>query len=196
MIKEVIAKNEERMKKTLSAAKSEFASLRAGRATPALLDKVMVEYYGSLVPVNQVGNISVPEPRMILIQPWEKPMLHEIEKAITRSDLGLSPNNDGTVIRLNIPQLTEERRTDLVKTLNKRAEESKVSVRNIRRDANEAIKKLEKAKSITEDDAKKAQEDIQKIVDKYIKEIDIARAEKEKEIMEVLLYGIFRIASC
>lgn len=185
MIKEVIAKNEERMKKTLSTAKSEFASLRAGRATPALLDKVMVEYYGSLVPVNQVGNISVPEPRMILIQPWEKPMLHEIEKAITRSDLGLSPNNDGTVIRLNIPQLTEERRTDLVKTLNKRAEESKVSVRNIRRDANEAIKKLEKAKSITEDDAKKAQEDIQKIVDKYIKEIDIARAEKEKEIMEV-----------
>lgn len=185
MIKEVIAKNEERMKKTLSVAKSEFASLRAGRATPALLDKVMVEYYGSLVPVNQVGNISVPEPRMILIQPWEKPMLHEIEKAITRSDLGLSPNNDGTVIRLNIPQLTEERRTDLVKTLNKRAEESKVSVRNIRRDANEAIKKLEKAKSITEDDAKKAQEDIQKIVDKYIKEIDIARAEKEKEIMEV-----------
>ena len=185
MIKEVIAKNEERMKKNLSAAKSEFASLRAGRATPALLDKVMVEYYGSLVPVNQVGNISVPEPRMILIQPWEKPMLHEIEKAITRSDLGLSPNNDGTVIRLNIPQLTEERRTDLVKTLNKRAEESKVSVRNIRRDANEAIKKLEKAKSITEDDAKKAQEDIQKIVDKYIKEIDIARAEKEKEIMEV-----------
>ena len=105
MIKEVIAKNEERMKKTLSAAKSEFVSLR-GRATPALLDKVMVEYYGSLVPVNQVGNISVPEPRMILIQPWEKPMLHEIEKAITRSDLGLSPNNDGTVIRLNIPQLT------------------------------------------------------------------------------------------
>ena len=196
MIKEVIAKNEERMKKTLSAAKSEFASLRAGRATPALLDKVMVEYYGSLVPVNQVGNISVPEPRMILIQPWEKPMLHEIEKAITRSDLGLSPNNDGTVIRLNIPQLTEERRTDLVKTLNKRAEESKVSVRNIRRDANEAIKKLEKAKSITEDDAKKAQEDIQKIVDKYIKEIDIARAQNEKEIMEVSLYGIFRIASC
>lgn len=185
MVKEVISSNEERMKKTLSAAKVEFASLRAGRATPALLDKVMVEYYGSLVPVNQVGNISVPEPRMILIQPWEKPMLHEIEKAITKSDLGLSPNNDGTVIRLNIPQLTEERRADLVKTLNKRAEESKVSVRNIRRDANDAIKKLEKAKSITEDDAKKAQEDIQKIVDKYIKEIDIARAEKEKEIMEV-----------
>lgn len=185
MVKDVIASHEERMKKTLAAAKTEFASLRAGRATPALLDKVMVEYYGSLVPVNQVANISVPEPRMIIIQPWEKPMLREVEKAITKSDLGLSPNNDGTIIRLNIPQLTEERRTDLVKTLNKRAEESKVSVRNIRRDANDAIKKLEKAKSITEDEAKKAQEDVQKIVDKYIKLIDAARADKEKEIMEV-----------
>lgn len=185
MVKDVIATQEERMKKTLSAARVEFASLRAGRATPALLEKVMVEYYGSLVPVNQVANISVPEPRMIIIQPWEKTMLHEIEKAIMKSDLGLSPNSDGVVVRLNIPQLTEERRTELVKTLNKRAEESKVSVRNIRRDANEAIKKLEKAKSITEDESKKAQENIQKIVDKYIKQIDSARAEKEKEIMEV-----------
>ncbi len=185
MIKDVITSHEERMKKTLAAAKSEFASLRAGRATPALLDKIMVEYYGSPVPVNQVANISVPEPRMIVIQPWEKPMLREIEKAITKSDLGLSPNNDGTIIRLNIPQLTEERRSALVKTLNKRAEESKVSVRNIRRDANDAIKKLEKAKSVTEDEAKKAQEDVQKIVDKYIKLIDAARADKEKEIMEV-----------
>ena len=122
---------------------------------------------------------------MIVIQPWEKPMLREIEKAITKSDLGLNPNSDGSVIRLNIPQLTEERRKDLVKTLNKRAEESKVAVRNIRRDANDAIKKLEKAKSITEDEAKKGQEDVQKIVDKYIKEIDAARADKEKEIMEV-----------
>ena len=185
MVKEVIKTQEERMKKALTAAKAEFASLRAGRATPALLDKVSVEYYGSLVPVNQVANISVPEPRMIVIQPWEKPMLREIEKAITKSDLGLNPNSDSSVIRLNIPQLTEERRKDLVKTLNKRAEESKVAVRNIRRDANDAIKKLEKAKSITEDEAKKGQEDVQKIVDKYIKEIDIARADKEKEIMEV-----------
>lgn len=185
MVKEVIKTHEERMKKAVAAARNEFASLRAGRATPALLDKVSVEYYGSLVPVNQVANISVPEPRMIVIQPWEKPMLREIEKAITKSDLGLNPNSDGSVIRLNIPQLTEERRKDLVKTLNKRAEESKVAVRNIRRDANDAIKKLEKAKSITEDEAKKGQEDVQKIVDKYIKEIDIARAEKEKEIMEV-----------
>lgn len=185
MVKKVIKTQEERMKKALTAAKAEFASLRAGRATPALLDKVSVEYYGSLVPVNQVANISVPEPRMIVIQPWEKPMLREIEKAITKSDLGLNPNSDGSVIRLNIPQLTEERRKDLVKTLNKRAEESKVAVRNIRRDANDAIKKLEKAKSITEDEAKKGQEDVQKIVDKYIKEIDAARADKEKEIMEV-----------
>lgn len=185
MIKETIAAQEERMKKTLSAAKAEFASLRAGRATPALLDKVMVEYYGSPVPVNQVANITVPEPRMIIIQPWEKPMIHEIEKAITKSDLGLSPNSDGTVIRLNIPQLTEERRLELVKTLNKRAEESKVSIRNIRRDANDAFKKAEKAKTITEDEAKDAQEQVQKIVDKYIKQIDAARNDKEKEIMEV-----------
>ena len=184
MIKEVIAKNEERMKKTLSAAKSEFASLRAGRATPALLDKVMVEYYGSLVPVNQVGNISVPEPRMILIQPWEKPMLHEIEKAITRSDLGLSPNNDGTVIRLNIPQLTEERRTDLVKTLNKRAEESKVSVRNIRRDANDAFKKLTK-QDVSEDEVKDLEDAVQKLTDKFIKKIDAAVEVKSKEILTV-----------
>ena len=176
---------EEKMNKTISVFEENLSEIRAGRANPAILNKITVDYYGVPTPINQVAGISVPEARMILIQPWEKPMLHEIEKAITRSDLGLSPNNDGTVIRLNIPQLTEERRTDLVKTLNKRAEESKVSVRNIRRDANEAIKKLEKAKSITEDDAKKAQEDIQKIVDKYIKEIDIARAEKEKEIMEV-----------
>lgn len=185
MVNEVIKTNEERMKKALSAAKVEFASLRAGRATPALLDKVMVEYYGSFVPVNQVANISIPEPRMILITPWEKPMLKEIERAITRSDIGLSPNNDGLVIRLNIPQLTEERRAELVKTLHKRAEEAKIAIRNIRRDANDAVKKLEKAKSITEDDAKKGQEDIQKIVDKYIKLIDVARDEKEKEIMEV-----------
>mgnify|MGYP005932900449 CR=1 FL=1 len=184
MIKEVIAKNEERMKKTLSAAKSEFVSLRAGRATPALLDKVMVEYYGSLVPVNQVGNISVPEPRMILIQPWEKPMLHEIEKAITRSDLGLSPNNDGTVIRLNIPQLTEERRTDLVKTLNKRAEESKVSVRNIRRDANDAFKKLAK-QDVSEDEIKALEENAQKMTDKYIAAVDEAVEVKTKEILTV-----------
>lgn len=185
MINELKNTHEEKMKKALSSAKMDFASLRAGRATPALLDKVMVEYYGSLVPVNQVANITVPEPRMILITPWEKTMLKELERAITKSDIGLNPNSDGTVIRLNIPQLTEERRQELVKTLNKRAEEAKVVIRNVRRDANEAVKKLEKAKTITEDDAKKAQDDIQKIVDKYIKFVDEARMDKEKEIMSV-----------
>ena len=159
--------------------------MRAGRATPALLDKGTVDYYGSPTPVNQVANISVPEPRMILITPWEKTMLHEIEKAIMKSELGLSPNSDGTAIRLNIPQLTQERRTELVKAIHKKAEDAKVSLRNIRRDANDAIKKLEKGKEITEDEAKKGQEDTQKLVDKYAKTIDSARDAKEKEVMEV-----------
>ena len=173
------------MKKALTAAKAEFASLRAGRATPALLDKVSVEYYGSLVPVNQVANISVPEPRMIVIQPWEKPMLREIEKAITKSDLGLNPNSDGSVIRLNLPQLTEERRKELVKTVHKKAEDARVSIRNLRREANDSVKKAEKAKEITEDEAKKANDDIQKMTDKFIKEVDTVMEHKEKEVMEI-----------
>ena len=185
MIKEIIKTHEERMQKSIEALKREYGSLRAGRATPALLDKVMVDYYGTPTPVNQVAKVSVPEPRMITIQPWEKPMLHEIEKAIMKSDLGLSPNSDGTAIRLSIPQLTQERRTDLVKSVNKKAEEAKVSLRNIRRDANDAIKKLEKAKEITEDESKKAQDDMQKLIDKFVKNVDTAKAGKEKEIMEV-----------
>jgi len=185
MIKEIVTSHEDRMKKSLEALKREYASLRAGRATPALLDKLTVDYYGSPTPLTQVANISVPEPRMILIQPWEKTLLHDIEKAIMKSDLGLNPNSDGTAIRLSIPQLTQERRTELVKSVNKKAEDTKVGVRNIRRDANEAFKKLEKSKEATEDDSKKAQEDMQKIVDKYIKEIDSLKAVKEKEIMEV-----------
>lgn len=163
----------------------EYSSLRAGRATPALLDKVNVDYYGTPTPVNQVANVSVPEARMITIQPWEKTMLGAIEKAILKSDLGLTPNSDGTIIRLNIPQLTKERRTELAKTIGKKAEDARVAVRNIRRDANDAIKKLEKEKVATEDDSKKAQEDMQKVTDKYIKEIDNTMAAKEKEIMEV-----------
>ncbi|BEU87488.1 ribosome recycling factor [Selenomonas sp. TAMA-11512] len=185
MIKDILAQQEERMKKTLEALHREFGSMRAGRATPALLDKVMVDYYGQPTPVNQVANISVPEPRMILITPWEKTILHEIEKAIMKSELGLSPNSDGTAIRLNIPQLTQDRRTELVKAIHKKAEDAKVSLRNVRRDANDAIKKLEKGKEITEDEAKKGQEDTQKLVDKYIKNIDSARDVKEKEVMEV-----------
>ena len=185
MIKGIVSSNEERINKSIEAMKREFASLRAGRATPSLLDKVMVDYYGTPTPVNQVAKVTVPEARMIVIQPWEKSVLHDIEKAIMKSDLGLSPNSDGTAIRLAIPQLTQERRQELVKTLNKKAEEAKVAIRNIRRDANDAIKKLEKAKEITEDESKKAQESFQKTVDKYIKFVDELRGIKEKEIMEV-----------
>lgn len=185
MFKDIFATHEDKMKKALEALRREYSSLRAGRATPALLDKVNVDYYGTPTPVNQVANVSVPEARMITIQPWEKTMLGAIEKAILKSDLGLTPNSDGTIIRLNIPQLTKERRTELAKTIGKKAEDARVAVRNIRRDANDAIKKLEKEKVATEDDSKKAQEDMQKVTDKYIKEIDNTMTAKEKEIMEV-----------
>ena len=185
MVKEIIANNEERLEKSIAALKREFGSLRAGRATPSLLDKVMVDYYGTPTPVNQVAKGSVPEPRMILITPWEKSLMHDIEKAIMKSDLGLSPNSDGTAIRLSLPQLTPERRQELVKTVGKKAEEAKVAIRIIRRDGNDAIKKLEKAKEITEDESKKGQESVQKLVDKYIKTVDTLREAKEKEIMEV-----------
>ena len=184
-IKELLQQAEERMNKSIEALKHEFASIRTGRASVALLDKVMVDYYGSPTPINQVANISVPEPRMIVIQPWEKNLIHDIELAIMKSDLGLSPNSDGTAIRLSIPQLTQERRQELVKTVGKKAEEAKVAIRNIRRDGNESVKKLEKAKEITVDECKKAQEDIQKIVDKYIKTVDTLKEAKDKEIMEV-----------
>ncbi|MBQ1867347.1 MULTISPECIES: ribosome recycling factor [Selenomonas] len=185
MIKDILASHEERMQKSIEALKREFASLRAGRATPALLDKVMVDYYGSPTPVNQIAKVAVPEPRMILIQPYEKSMLHEIEVAIMKSDLGLSPNSDGTAIRLAIPALTQERRQEIVKQVNKKAEEAKVAIRNVRRDGNDAVKKLEKAKEITEDESKRGQESVQKLVDKYIKLVDTTKEAKEKEVMEV-----------
>lgn len=184
-VKEIFSAQEEKMKKTIEALRRELSSLRAGRATPALLDKILVDYYGSPTAVNQVANISVPEPRMITIQPWEKTMLAAIEKAILKSDLGLTPSSDGVIIRLSIPQLTQQRRAELAKVIHKKAEEARVAVRNIRRDANDAVKKLEKDKSISEDETKKAQEDMQKLTDKYIKEIDVVMAAKEKEIMEV-----------
>ena len=154
MIKDILSSREEKMQKTLEALKREFASLRAGRATPSLLDKVMVDYYGTPTPVNQVAKVSVPEPRMIVIQPWEKTLMKELEKAILKSELGLTPNSDGNAIRLTIPQLTKERREELKKTVNKKAEEAKVALRNLRRDANEAIKKLEKNKEIAEDESR------------------------------------------
>ncbi|MBP2654920.1 MAG: frr [Firmicutes bacterium] len=184
-VNDVYVSHEDKMKKALEMLRKEYSSLRAGRATPALLDKVMVEYYGTPTSVNQVANISVPEPRLIVIQPWEKSMLSPIEKAIQKSELGLTPNSDGSVIRLNIPQLTQDRRNELVKVIHKKAEEGRVAIRNLRRDANDAIKKLEKDKVISEDEVKKAQDDTQKLTDKYIKEIDKVMAVKEKEIMEV-----------
>lgn len=184
-VAEILKANEEKMKKSVDALRVDLASLRAGRATPALLDKVMVDYYGTPTPVNQVAKVSVPEPRMILVTPWEKSMLKAIEKAIQMSDLGLNPNNDGVAVRLNLPQLTEERRKDLVKMVHKKTEEYKVALRNLRRDANDAIKKTEKAKEITEDESKKGIEQAQKLVDKYVKELDSVAANKEKEVMEI-----------
>ena len=144
-----------------------------------------MDYYGAPTPVNQIAKVTVPEPRMIMIQPWEKSILHDIEVAIMKSDLGLNPNSDGTAIRLTIPQLTQERRKELVKAVNKKAEEAKVALRNIRRDGNDAVKKIEKSKEITEDEAKRGQDAMQKLVDKYIKLVDTAREAKEKEILEV-----------
>ena len=176
---------ESKMHKTTDVLRVDLASVRAGRATPALLEKVMVDYYGTPTPVNQVASVTVPEPRMIIIQPWEKNLLKDIERAIMKSDLGLNPNSDGAVIRLNLPQLTEERRKEIVKTVHKKSEDARVIVRNLRRDANDAVKKAEKAKEITEDEAKKGTDDIQKMTDKIIKEIDNIMANKEKEVMEI-----------
>lgn len=184
-VNEIISGIESKMEKSVAALRVDLANLRAGRATPSLLEKVMVDYYGSPTPVTQVASVTVPEPRMIVIQPWEKNILKDIEKAIMKSGLGLNPNSDGICIRLNLPQLTEERRKDLVKVVHKKAEEYRVVVRNLRRDANDAIKKTEKAKEITEDEAKKGTEKVQKLTDKVMKEIDAAAANKEKEVMEV-----------
>ena len=184
-VKELLAQEETRMDKSIEALKHEFASIRTGRASVSLLDKVMVDYYGTPSPINQVANISVPEPRMILIAPWDKSMIGAIEKAILQSDLGLNPGNDGAQIRLVIPQLTEERRKEIVKVVHKKAENAKVAIRNIRRDANDAIKKEEKAKTITEDDAKDGLDQIQKLTDAKIKQIDQLKDVKEKDVLEV-----------
>ena len=184
-IKEIISREEARMDKTIESLNHEFANVRTGRAHTSLLDSVMVDYYGAPTPVNQVANVSAPDPRMILIAPWDKTMIGAIEKAILTSDLGLNPNNDGDSIRLAIPQLTEERRKELVKVVSKKAEDAKVAIRNIRRDANDAIKKEEKAKTITEDVSKDGQEQVQKLTDKKIKVIEELRDTKEKDVMSV-----------
>lgn len=176
---------EEKMKKAIENLKEEFATVRAGRANPHILDKVMVDYYGVPTPIPQVASITVPEARMIVIQPWEARMLKEIEKAIQKSDLGVNPTNDGKVIRLIFPELTEERRKELVKQVKKMAEDAKVAIRNIRREALDEYKKMKKNNEITEDDLKDAEEDVQKLHDKYIEQIEKLLSAKEKEIMEV-----------
>ncbi|HBG1249563.1 TPA: ribosome recycling factor [Clostridioides difficile] len=176
---------EEKMNGTIDALKFEFGTIRAGRANAQMLDKIRVDYYGTPTPINQIGAISVPEPRILMISPWDKSAMHEIEKAIANSDLGLNPSNDGEVIRLSVPALTEERRKELAKKASKVAEEFKVRIRNERRDANEKIKKMEKGGELTEDELKKAQDEVQKMTDKFIKEIDTLLSKKEKDIMEV-----------
>lgn len=176
---------DKKMTKSYDNLLSEFSSIRAGRANPHVLDRIMVDYYGSPTPIQQIGNVTVPEPRMIQIQPWEASMVKAVEKAINMSDLGINPTNDGKVIRLVFPELTEERRKELVKDVKKKGEAAKVAVRNIRRDANEAFKKLGKNKEVSEDEVKELEEKVQKITDKYIKEIDKAVEEKSKEILTV-----------
>ena len=184
-IKEILAEAKNRMDKSIDVLGNNLQAIRAGRANPKLLDRITVDYYGTPTPLNQIGNVSVPEARMMVIKPWEKNMLKAIEKAIQTSDLGLNPNNDGEVIRLIFPELNAERRKDLTKQVKKGAEDAKVAVRSIRRDAIEQVKKLKKDNLITEDDQRKAEEDAQKLTDKAIKEIDTVAAAKEKEIMEV-----------
>ncbi|MDO5435147.1 MAG: ribosome recycling factor [Clostridia bacterium] len=175
----------EKMGKSCASYQRDMVGLRAGRANPQLLDRIMVDYWGTPTPINQIGNISSPEPRLLVISPWEAKMIPQIEKAIQKSDLGLNPSNDGKVIRLVFPELNEERRRDLTKIASKGAEETKVAIRSIRRDAIEQIKKLKKNSEITEDDQHKAEEDMQKLTDKAIKDVDAIYAAKEKEIMEV-----------
>ncbi len=185
MIEEIYLEASERMDKAIAALQREYGTVRAGRANPSLLDRIEVNYYGTMTPLKQLAGISAPEPRLLVIQPWDKKAIADIEKAILKSDLGLTPVNDGSLIRLAIPPLTEERRRELVKYVRKKAEECKVGIRNIRRDANEEIKKLEKESEISEDDRRRAQEEIQELTNEKIKEVDRILEAKEKEIMEV-----------
>jgi len=185
MYRAVIETAKEKMKKTAAVYQREMVSLRAGRANPQILDKIVVDYYGTATPLNQMGNISSPEPRMLVISVWDQKAIPLVEKAILKSDLGLNPSNDGKVIRLLVPELNEERRKELTKVVKKGAEDAKVAARAIRRDAMEQVKKLKKDSAITEDDQKKAEDELQKVTDNAIKEIDKICTDKEKEIMEV-----------
>lgn len=185
MIDSVLSETEERMKSVIASAQAEFAGIRTGRANPSLLERVQVDYYGTPTPLNQMATINVPEPRLFVIQPWDKSAIKEIEKAILESELGLTPTNDGNVIRIQIPPLTEERRKDLVRLVRKEAEERRVAIRNIRRQANDDLKNLEKEGHISEDDVRRGQAKVQEITDRFIKQIDQLLEAKEKEIMEV-----------
>ena len=176
---------EEKMDKTISVFEENLSEVRAGRANPAILNKITVDYYGVPTPINQVAGISVPEARMILIQPWDMNLLKEIEKEILKSDIGINPNNDGKVIRLNFPELNEERRKEIVKDIRKLAEEAKVAIRSIRRDAMDEAKEMQKKSEITEDDLKNEENEIQKLTDKKVEEIDNMLANKEKEVMSI-----------
>ncbi|HZR97807.1 MAG TPA: ribosome recycling factor [Chloroflexota bacterium] len=185
MIDEVQANTERKMKRAVEALQHDLASVRTGRASPALLERVHVEYYGAPTPLNGVATITVPEPRLILIQPWDKKMLPVIEKAIQKSDLGLTPSSDGNVVRLPIPALNEERRRDLVKQVHKRVEEARVAVRNCRRDAIDELRKGEREKQISEDEVKRAQDRLQKLTDGFIAQVDEVGKRKESEVMEI-----------
>lgn len=184
-MKQVLAKAEEHMNKTVSVLQEDYAAVRAGRANPAILDKVMVDYYGAPTAINQLAAVSVSEARVLTIQPWDGSVLKAIEKAIQTSDIGINPQNDGKVIRLTFPQLTEERRKELAKEISKMAEESKIAVRNIRRDAVDKLKTMKKNSELTEDDLNKAEKKTQELTDRFCKEIDAIQTKKNKEIMEI-----------
>ncbi|MGS2776880.1 ribosome recycling factor [Robertmurraya sp. GLU-23] len=185
MPKQIVANAKERMNKAIGAYTRELAAIRAGRANASMLDRITVDYYGAPTPINQLAGVSVPEARMLVIQPYDKSILSDIEKAILKSDIGITPSNDGSIIRLAIPQLTEERRKELVKVVKKESEDAKVAIRNIRRDGNDDLKKLEKNGEITEDDQRGYSDDIQKLTDEYIIKVDQLTKDKEKEILEV-----------
>jgi ribosome recycling factor len=184
-MKEVLKSTEQRMKKSIQSLEDEFNSLRTGRASASLFDRIKVDYYGNPTPLNQVANISIPEARLIVIQPWDKGTIGDIEKAIQKSELSLNPSNDGKVIRINIPPLTEERRKDLVKNAKNIAEQSRVAIRNIRRDGNDELKKMSKDGELSEDEEKKAIDEIQKLTDKYVETVNQLLEKKEKEILEI-----------
>ncbi len=184
-VNEILAETDSRMKKSLEALKRDLASIRTGRASPALVENVQVDYYGVPTPLNQLASISVPEARVIMIQPWDKQSLKEVEKSLMKSDLGLMPNNDGSVIRINIPTLTQERRRELVRLVGRKVEEGHVSVRNIRRDSLEHFRAMEKGKDISQDEGRRAQEQLQRLTDAFIAQMNTQKQQKEEEVMEV-----------